>query len=188
MNAYTAFKFLHVCAAVMWVGGGFAMLVAAEIMGRKAGEKAQMPIVSAVAALGVPYFIPVSLATVVFGVIDAWIGQNLSDLWVILGLVGFAGTFLNGLLMIKPRADKIASLIQSEGEQSPGIAPLGRSLITIARFDYVLLFVVIADMVLKPQPDDVVTLVVMALVIVAGAILFLGGGLRQTPAHAAKNA
>jgi len=185
MNAYTAFKFLHICAVVMWVGGGFALLVAVELMGRKAGEKAEMAIIKAVAAMGVPFFIPVSLATVIFGAITAWIGQDLSELWVILGLVGFVGTFLNGLLMIKPRADKIAVLIQSKGEQSPRLAPLGRSLITVARLDYVMLFVVIADMVLKPQPDDVVTLVVMGLIVVAGAVLFLGRGMRQTPAHAA---
>jgi hypothetical protein len=48
-----------------------------------------------------------------------------------------------------------------------------REILTLAKFDLVLLFVIVADMVLKPQPDHWLTLVVMAVVIIAAAAVFL---------------
>jgi hypothetical protein len=38
----------------------------------------------------------------------------------------------------------------------------------LGRTDYIVLFLVVADMVLKPTADDVGTLVVMAAILVAG--------------------
>lgn len=124
-------------------------------MRRNRGPQAMMAVVDAVALLGPPLFVPISALTVVFGVIAAGLGQSFSELWVILGLVGFAATFLNGLLLIKPRAEKLSALIAKEGPESPVLIPFAENLIMIARFDYVMLALVVVDMGLKPSYGDV---------------------------------
>lgn len=181
MDWYALFKFLHVLSAVLWVGGGFMLLLAAEVRKARRGVEAAMPIVDATAMLGLPFFVPISLATLVFGAIATWFGPGFTELWVILGLAGFAATFLNGLLMIKPRADAMAAILESEGPDSPRLIPIAMELSVISRFDYVMLFLVIADMTLKPVTDSLVLLAVMAAVLAAGAALTLGrvGAVRQ---------
>jgi len=182
MDWYSIFKFLHVAAAVCWVGGGVVLMFLGVLAGRAKDEDAQMVVVKQTASLAMAWFIPASLATVVFGLIVATLGGLWSEAWVILGLLGFAATFSTGNFIIKPTADAVAKH-ETEGKRELAVAQ-GRKLLTVAKFDYVMLFTVIADMVLKPAWSDVVLLAVMALVLIAGAALFLVPALRAQPAAA----
>lgn len=139
-------------------------MVAAETMLRKRGASGMMAIIDVVALLGPPLFVPISALTVGFGAITVWIGSALSELWVILGLVGFAATFLNGVLRIKPRADRLSAMIAKHGADSPALIPLAEDLLMILRIDYVVLALVVADMVLKPALTDTGDLIAMAAV------------------------
>ena len=105
-----------------------------------------------------------------------------SDAWVILGLVGFAATFCTGNFVIRPTADAIAAH-EGQGRRDLALAA-GNKLMKVAKFDYVMLFTVIADMVLKPEWSDVIVLAIMALVIAGGAALFLVPALRTETATA----
>jgi hypothetical protein len=58
----------------------------------------------------------------------------------------------------------------------------GRRLMTISKFDYVVMLVVIVDMVLKPSFSDIVLIAAMAVAVVVGAALFLGPLFGRTPA------
>jgi hypothetical protein len=66
-------------------------------------------------------FIPASLTVVVFGIAlviesDAW---TFEYLWIVLGLVGFAATFVTGLFMIKPASERIgAASDRRHGDQA----------------------------------------------------------------------
>ncbi len=182
MDLFGIFVLLHIVCVVVWVGGGFTLLVAAETMRINRGTHGMMAVIDAVALLGPRLFVPVSALTVVFGALAAWFGPGFSELWVILGLVGFAATFLNGLLLIKPRAEKMAAMIAKEGENSPSLIPVAANLIMIARFDYVMLALVIVDMVLKPTTDDIWGLTAMAAVLVIGAALVFRSAARGQPA------
>jgi hypothetical protein len=57
-------------------------------------------------------------------------------------------------------------------------------MLTITKFDAVLLFTVVADMVLKPSASDWPVLVVFAVVIVGAALLFLRPAMRKSVAAA----
>jgi uncharacterized membrane protein len=110
-------------------------------------------------------FIPASLTVVIFGIAlviesEAW---SFDQLWIVLGLVGFAATFVTGLFMIKPASERIGAAIEREGGRlTPELRTDIRKLIVMARLDYVVLFLVIADMVIKPIGDDVGVLIGMA--------------------------
>ena len=182
MDWYSIAKFLHVVSAVCWVGGGVVLMYQAILAGRAKDDDAQMVVVKQTAALALTWFIPASLATVVFGIATATLGNLWSEAWVILGLLGFVATFCTGNFVIKPTADAIAKA-ETEGNRQLALR-YGAKLMQVGKFDYVMLFTVIADMVLKPAWSDVVLLIVMAVVLVAGAVLFLLPALSAKPATA----
>jgi hypothetical protein len=91
-----------------------------------------------------------------------------SQLWVVLGLIGYAATFFTGVAVLRPRGDAIAAAIERDGGMTPASLADARRLLALARIDYVVLVLVVADMAIKPTGDDVGLLVAMALVLAAG--------------------
>ena len=98
---------------------------------------------------------------------------------MILGLIGVAATIGLGILVLTPRAKK-AEAGFAAGGATPAVVAVSRQLLAIAKFDLVLLFTVVAEMVLKPQLSDWALLVVMAIVPLAAAALWLTPGFRKT--------
>ena len=147
MNAYALFELLHVLCAIVWVGGGFTLLYAAGGARRKRGPSGVMPVVDLVARPGPPLFVPIALLTVVSGVAGAWIGGRLHPLWGMLGLVGFVATFLNGLLLIKPRAEALASMAEAQGADHPARLPHADKLLVIGTA-----FTLVPGMKRQPAP------------------------------------
>lgn len=184
MSSYVVFKLLHVFCAIIWVGGGFTLLYAAGVARRKRGPFGVMPVVDIVALLGPPLFVPIALLTVVFGVTTALLGSEFNQLWVILGLAGFVATFLNGILLIKPRAEELAAMAEENGPQNRELLPYADRLLMIARFDYVMLLLVVAVMVLKPGPGNLLELSVLAALLVIGTALTLVPGMKAQPVSA----
>lgn len=174
MDIYLIFKFLHVLTAVAWVGGGMTLLFHSILAVRARGEMETLKTLDTMNNLGKTWFVPASLLTVVFGAITTTLGGMWLDLWVLLGLVGFASTFFTGLLFLEPTGRQIAEhLAAGRTEQA---LEKGRLLLRIAKFDYTVVLVVLADMVLKPHWTDLPTLLVFAAAIGASAYFFLYGG------------
>lgn len=182
MDFYTAFKFLHVLCAIAWVGGGLTLLTASMLAQRASDQNGLFAGLNVMNRLGKSWFVPASLLTVVFGAITATLGGMWGQFWVILGLVGFASTFLTGLLLIEPTGRRIGGMI--EAGDLAGATAAGQRLLTISKFDYTVMLMVIVDMVLKPVWGDWLVLGPMAVVVIAGAIGFLVPALSRTPAAA----
>jgi len=182
MDWYSIFKFLHVVAAVCWVGGGAVLMYSGLLAGRAHDDDRQISIIKVTASLAMVWFIPASLGTVILGAITATLGNLWGDAWVILGLVGFAATFVTGNFFIRPTGDAIAAA-EAAGRRDVAMTN-GKRLLQIAKFDYVMLFAVIADMVLKPQWSDVVLLGIIAVVLIVAAVVYLLPGLRMPVATA----
>lgn len=168
MTAFDLARFLHITAAILWLGGGIALALGAEFARHKRGPASMLSIVGVVALMGPSYFVPVSLATLITGAVAAWIGPGFSELWVILGLAGAAATFLIGLLVIKPRTEEIANLIEGRNVDQEILLDRTRNLFGVVRFDHLILLLVVACMTLKPSHSDTRILVGM------GSILLLG--------------
>jgi hypothetical protein len=70
--------------------------------------------------------------------------------WIIIGLVGFAASFVTGVAVLAPRVRRVNELLAAQG---PGAADtqaaIGR-LLLIARVDVAVLVIVVVDMVTKP--------------------------------------
>ena len=186
MTLYEFLLFIHISATVVWVGAGLCSLVLAIGYDRDGDEPAIRRFLADQERLATRLFIPASLTVVIFGIAlviesDAW---TFEYLWIVLGLVGFAATFVTGLFMIKPASERIGAAMERQGGRlTPALRIDIRKLIVMARLDYVVLFLVIADMVLKPTGDDAAVLIVMALIAIAG-VAYVVMGVRALEAQA----
>jgi uncharacterized membrane protein len=171
MSLYELLLFVHISATVIWVGAGFLSLVLGTSYSTSEDEPAMQRFLKDQEWLAMRLFVPASLTVVVMGIAlviesEAW---GFDQLWIVLGLLGFAATFVTGLFMIKPSSERIgAAMEQAGGRLTPEIRTDVKKLIVKSRVDYVVLTLVIFDMVAKPTGDDVALLIVMALVLVAG--------------------
>jgi uncharacterized membrane protein len=171
MTLYEFLLFVHIAATVVWVGAGLCSLVLAIGYDRDGDEPAIRRFLADQERLATRLFIPASLTVLIFGIAlviesDAW---TFDYLWIVLGLVGFAATFVTGLFMIKPASERIGAAMEREGGRlTPPLRTDVRKLIVMARLDYVVLFLVIGDMVIKPTGDDAGVLVAMAVILAAG--------------------
>jgi uncharacterized membrane protein len=184
MTYYEVLLFVHLLGVAIWFGTGFALLVLGNRFDRSGDNAALRSLFGQSEWLATRVFIPVSLVVVIAGILLVIEGPwSFDQLWVLLGLAGFATTFLTGLLKIKPESERIAADLDREGVTPRVANAIGRLFISM-RIDYAVIALVIADMTLKPTGDDVFTLLLMAAVLVVVVALVL----RSTRAPAAETA
>ena len=172
IDLYSLIKYLHILAAVVWVGGGFTLMLLGAAAARTKDRADFARIIHHIVYMTPRMFIQVSLAVLVLGVTAAWLSWGFSVLWIDLGFIGWAATFATGLFLLKSRADRITEML-AKGEVTDEAVAVGNELLQISKFDYVVLFAVIADMAFKPTAGDWLLLLIMALAIVAAGFLFL---------------
>jgi hypothetical protein len=183
MDWYSIVKFLHVGSATLWVGGGFALMLLAVRAQRAGNIDGVLQAMRATGELGNRFFAPMSMLTLLFGLIMCGFWVGFSDLWVLIGLVGYATTFCIGMFIFKPTADRMAGMIAKHGVTSAALAQ-GQRILSAAHFDYSVMLVIIADMVLKPTVNDIAILGGMALVLATGVALAVGKGRQLVPSAA----
>jgi len=183
MDFYSIFKFLHIAAAMAWIGGGLTLFAMGIFAERAKDDAEMMRVLGMVGMMANRWFVPSSLLTLVFGIVMAFIGGLWTELWILLALTGFAATFATGHFVLRVKAIEAGKLM-AEGKVAEA-ADIGRKLIKVAKFDYVMLFTVVADMVLRPDWTDFLTLGLFAAVLAAAAWFFLGVGLKTAEAQPA---
>ena len=175
MTLYELLLFVHIAATVIWIGAGFLSLVLAISYDRDSDENAIQRFLVDQERLALKLFVPSSLVVVLMGIAlviesDAW---AFDQLWIVIGLLGYAATFATGLFLIKPESERIGAEMGREGRLTPQLRLDIRKLMVKARVDQVVLLLVIFDMVVKPTGDDVGVLVAMAAVLVGGLAYIL---------------
>jgi uncharacterized membrane protein len=148
---YALFKAIHVAIAVIWVGGG-VMLTVDGIRAKRANDPVTIVSVAQRAAFwGEKVFAPAGLTVFVMGIAmminTSW---GWGHFWVVVGLIGYATTFITGIAVLSPMAKKIAASAQANGPEHPTTVGLVERILTIATVDIAVLLVVILDMVIKP--------------------------------------
>jgi uncharacterized membrane protein len=172
MTRYDAYKFVHITAAIIWLGAGVMLQVLAWRARQLRDNQALKRLFFDVDVLSKVLFVPASAIVGVFGVLMVVDGPwSFDQLWVTLGLIGYLATFATGKGVMEARAKKISAKIERDGDVTPASVADIRQLLAIARIDTVLLYLVVLDMVAKPTGDDVGLLVAMAAILVAGAAL-----------------
>ena len=97
-SLYDWLLFLHILAAMVWLGGSVMLAVVAARVLRDPDPAAVVRFTSGLRVIGPLVLAPATLAVLGFGiwlVVDAW---DFGQLWVQLGLALFAGAFLIGAI------------------------------------------------------------------------------------------
>lgn len=152
MTGYEFLKFLHVCGAIAWVGGGLGLLILSRRLVAagdhatllKAGEHSQ--------ALGTRLFMPASLVTIGAGVAMVATTPQIgfTDLWI---LMGFGGVVLSGVaqMTLSSKAEaRFVAAATDHGVDSPEVARAARGLTLGSVADITVLVLVVWAMVVKP--------------------------------------
>jgi uncharacterized membrane protein len=172
MDSYEFFLVLHVIAVIVWLGAGFTMdllfLRAASMRNPaelgKTGELQEW--------LVPRVFIPASVLVFVLGVLLLWDGPwSFGDLWILIGLAGWIVSFGVGFLFLRPEGEKMKEVVAQYGPTSAEVERRARRLGVVSRVQLLALFLVVVDMVLKPTSDDPWTLVVLAAILFAAALV-----------------
>ena len=168
MSYYEILLFLHIVGATIWLGSAF-MLQALLYRARKTDDTILTERVSSNTQwLAQRIFIPTSLAVFVLGILLTIEGPwSFDQLWIVIALAAFAGTFLFGVGVIEPEGKRLHAATAAHGPEHPETRLHSGRLDAYMKLDLVLLFVVVFDMALKPTADDVGALVLGAAALLA---------------------
>lgn len=171
---YEVLLFLHIAAAIVWLGGAMVIQYFA-FRAERADDALEMHRVASDAEwLAMRLFVPASLAVLAFGILLVLDGPwDFDQLWIVLGLVGSAFSFLLGTLFLSPESGRIAKLIEAHGPAHEAVTSRISRILALSRFELAILFAVVLDMAMKPTADDGWFWVLAAAIILAGGALAL---------------
>jgi uncharacterized membrane protein len=150
-TVYVWLKAVHILGAVIWVGGGFTIQVYATRLMRADEMTRLAAFAKDVEQIGNRVFLPASIVVLVMGIIMVWYGPyQLSDLWVILGLLGIANTIVIGAAFLGPEAGRLGAMVEDHSPEDPEVQRRIRRIFMISRIDLAVLLLVIVVMVTKP--------------------------------------
>ena len=172
MTRYEFLLILHLIAVIIWLGAGFTMDLL-FLRAERTRNPAELGKTGELQEWLVPrLYIPTGLLTLVLGVLLVWDGPwSFGDLWILIGLVGWIASYGVGFLFIRPQGEKMKEIVARYGPTSVEAQRQARRLGVVSRVQLLALFLVVADMVLKPTSDDPWTLVVLAAILVAAAVV-----------------
>jgi uncharacterized membrane protein len=169
---YDASKYLHIVFAIGWLGGGLALVMLGARASQAKDGAEYVRVIRDMLYLAERLFVPGALLALVFGALAAWLAGLYWQAWIVIGLLGFAMTFLLGVAVLKPSGDRLVAQADKEGASADVVRQCAR-ILRIAKFDYVMLFTIAFNMVFKPAWSDWGLITGMAAVVAAAAILFL---------------
>jgi uncharacterized membrane protein len=152
MTGYSWLLFLHILAAIVWVGGAI-MLNVLNTRNIRSGDPARLATSARETEwVGTRLIAPTTLVLLVLGLVmvgvnEAW---TIGQLWIILALVLFAITFATGAFFLGPEAGRIGKMIEERGAEDPEVRHRLRRVVLVGRIDLVTLIVIVWDMAVKP--------------------------------------
>ena len=151
-DVYDTLKFVHVLAAITWVGSGvYAQVLATRVL--RENDPEHLGVVARdIGVMGKTLLMPASISAFAFGIAlvaysPVW---NFTDAWVLIGLGGIAATIVTGAGFLGPESGRIAKATKTGGVEAPEVQARIRRIFLVSRVELVLLLAVVFDMVVKP--------------------------------------
>jgi hypothetical protein len=156
MTRYDVFLFLHILCVILWVGAGTTLGLLwfhpDRELRRRIGPLGEW--------LGPRLFAPSALGALVFGLLLVYEGHwTFRPFFVQLGLVAFGLSFVINAGVRAP----VSRTLADQPHRLEGI------LSALSRFELAVLYLTVADMVLKPDGSDTGFIVVAAMILAVTA-------------------
>lgn len=192
MSAYDAYQFVHVAAAIAWVGAATLQVVLGTRAVRGAEPSRTLALVRDAEWTGLRLYLPSNLLVLVSGVLLVHEGGwGFGTLWIDLGIAAWAVSFVMGAALLGPGWAR-AGKIDDPGGTGAGLLDREvRRLLLVTYVDLAVLTGVVFAMTVKPAAGDVAELVAGAVTVAAVLALgsvFLRAGHRSDVEHAGSSA
>ncbi|MCZ7590563.1 MAG: DUF2269 family protein [Gaiella sp.] len=186
MSAYQLFLFVHVAAAIAWVGAA-CLQVALGVRVVRAGDPSRTLAFARDAAwTGLRLYLPANLLVLVSGLLLVHEGGfGYGTLWIDVGLVGWALSVATGAAVLGPGWGAAVQTDDPEGAGAARLTHAVRRLVLVTNVDLAVLTGVVFAMAVRPTADQGAELVAGAVAVVAVlglAARLLGGVKAATPA------
>jgi uncharacterized membrane protein len=149
-DTYMLLKFLHVTAAIVWVGGVFAVAVINARLTRE-----QDSVASALAGrqgvfFGTRVMLPSAVVTFITGMGMVGVSGTGLSFWTSWGMAGVFGSIALGATVLRRAGQEMAALTHAGNPDGARVATLRRRLAVGGALNLLLLFSTVAVMVFKP--------------------------------------
>ena len=150
MTSYELWLFLHISAAIVWIGGGFVGQVFG-VLAKRSGDPARSAgFGQDMAFVALKVFLPASLVLVATGALLTTDGNwSWTEPFVLIGLLGWIAAAGLAFSYITPQMGRLGAQIAAEGP-SPELGAKIDRLVLLGRLLLLALFVVVLVMVVKP--------------------------------------
>lgn len=154
---YTTLKFIHVVAAIVWIGSGFALLIVTLGMLRARDYTAAAGLGRQIQGFGKTVFGPAAMITLIAGVVMVIVGDlSFADAWIVIGLAGVALSFVLGAGLGERASKQLQAALPSDAgaaataSDDAAIDRLRTRLAVVSGADLTVLLIVVWAMVFKP--------------------------------------
>ena len=151
INLYSVFKFLHVVAVIVWLGGLFTTSIVTTRMAREGNQSAMASLMRQSGFIGRSVLGPAAALALISGVvmvIDGGIGFG--TLWIAWGVGALIVSMGLGATVIRRSGEQLGRLLASEGRDEEAVMSLQRRLQTLSAVNMLVLLSAVWMMVTKP--------------------------------------
>src|SRR5262245_62620377 len=150
MTSYELWLFLHISAAIVWIGGATVAQVFG-ILAQRSGDPAQSAAFGrSMGFIGPKVFLPASVAVLITGILLAEDGNwDWGEWFIVLGLIGWVVVAVTAFAFLTRAMAAVGARLATEGP-SPELGAEVRKLALLARVLIFVLFVIVFVMVVKP--------------------------------------
>ena len=150
MTWYELWLFVHITAAIVWLGGALAAQVFA-VLAKRSGDPARtMAFGRDISFIGLRIFLPSSIVVFISGVLVTDDGNwEWGEPFIVFGIVAWAVVSLAAFGYVLREMGKIGARMAAEGP-SPALVGRINGLVLIARVLILVLFVIVFMMVVRP--------------------------------------
>ncbi len=170
MRFYQLFMFLHVACVIVWLGCAVSLTIRTFAAERTHDHAAVTGIVDDAFGVFDRVFALAATGALLFGLVLTWLAWDFRELWIDIGLAGFAASAGIGAVVLSGRKSRLLDASARHGAHSRPAIREARQFLAIAQLDTLILAVMVADMVFKPEADNVPALAAMAAAVILGAV------------------
>ena len=147
---YTLFKFLHICGAIVWLGGILAVSVLTARIAREHDGAALAAISRQSRFFGAAIIGPAAGLTLLAGIVMIATSGLGAPLWVIWGFVAILASMGLGGTLIRRAGDEVSKLAASAAPDDTRLRAVQGQLATLNIVNGLILLSAVAAMVFKP--------------------------------------